>query len=52
MIKPISPERKTQNRVIDLFRDDLGYQYLGDWTDRDNSNIEDGLLSALSLIHI
>lgn len=46
MIKPISPERKTQNRVIDLFRDDLGYQYLGDWTDRDNSNIEDGLLSA------
>lgn len=49
MIKPISPERKTQNRVIDLFRDDLGYQYLGDWTDRDNSNIEDGLLSAYLL---
>lgn len=46
MIKPISPERKTQNRVIDLFRDDLGYRYLGDWTDRNNSNIEDDLLSA------
>src|SRR3989442_11822047 len=41
------PERATQNRVITLFRDELGYRYLGDWTDRDdNSNIEDGLLSA------
>jgi type I restriction enzyme R subunit len=41
------PERATQNRVIALFRDELGYRYLGDWTDRDgNSNIEDGLLSA------
>ena len=40
------PERATQNRVIDLFRDDLGYRYLGDWTDRDgNSNIEEGLLT-------
>lgn len=30
-----------------LFRDELGYRYLGDWTDRDgNSNIEEGLLSA------
>src|SRR2546422_3972095 len=41
------PERATQNRVIALFRDELGYRYLGDWTDRDgNSNIEAGLLSA------
>ena len=41
------PERVTQNRVIDLFRDELGYRYLGDWTDRDgNSNIEEKLLSA------
>ena len=40
------PERATQNRVIDLFRDDLGYRYLGDWTDRDgNSNIEEALLT-------
>jgi type I restriction enzyme R subunit len=40
-------ERATQNRVIALFRDELGYRYLGDWTDRDdNSNIEEGLLSA------
>ena len=42
-----NPERVTQNRVIALFRDDLCYRYLGDWTDRDgNSNIEEGLLTA------
>lgn len=41
------PERATQNRVIALFRDELGYRTLGDWTDRpNNSNIEDTLLSA------
>ena len=41
------PERATQNRVVALFRDELGYRYLGDWTDRDgNSNIEEGLVSA------
>jgi hypothetical protein len=41
------PERATQNRVIALFRDELGYRYLGDWTHRpDNSNIEEGLLTA------
>jgi hypothetical protein len=41
------PERATQNRVIALFRDELGYRYLGDWADRDgNSNIEEGLLTA------
>jgi type I restriction enzyme R subunit len=41
------PERATQNCVIALFRDELGYRYLGDWTDREgNSNIEEGLLTA------
>ena len=41
------PERATQNRVIALFRDELDYRYLGDWTDRrDNSNIEERLLTA------
>jgi type I restriction enzyme R subunit len=41
------PERATQKRVIDLFRFELGYRYLGDWTDRPgNSNIEEGLASA------
>jgi type I restriction enzyme R subunit len=40
-------ERATQQRVIALFRDELGYCYLGDWTDRNgNSNIEAGLLTA------
>lgn len=40
-------ERVTQNRIIKLFRDELGYRYLGDWCDRaGNSNIEEGLLSA------
>src|SRR6266404_2512654 len=41
------PERATQKRVIALFRDELKYRYLGDWTDREgNTNIEEGLLSA------
>ena len=39
------PERATQNRVIALFRDELKYQYLGDWTDRvGNSNVDETLL--------
>ena len=38
------PERATQNRVIDLFRDELHYQYLGDKSEQANSNIEDGLI--------
>jgi type I restriction enzyme R subunit len=39
------PERITQDRVIQLFREALGYDYLGNWEDREgNSNIESGLL--------
>ena len=41
------PERATQRRVLELFRDELGYRFLGDWSDRDgNSNIEEDLLTA------
>lgn len=40
-------ERTTQNRVIALFRDELGYRYLGNRSERaHNSNIEEDLLSA------
>jgi len=45
MSKVGSKERVTQNRVIKLFQEELGYTYLGDWEDRaDNSNIEEPLL--------
>jgi hypothetical protein len=40
-------EKKTQARVVKLFCDQLGYDYLGDWTDRqDNRNVEEPLLRA------
>jgi type I restriction enzyme R subunit len=40
-------ERKTQARVVKLFRDNLGYDYLGDRTEREgNASIETDLLSA------
>jgi type I restriction enzyme R subunit len=40
-------EIMTQKRVIRLFRDDLGYRYLGHWQDREgNSNIEEDLLTG------
>jgi type I restriction enzyme R subunit len=41
------PERATQDRIISLFQGELGYSYLGNWSERGgNSNIEEGLLSA------
>ncbi|KAF5414970.1 MAG: hypothetical protein C5S48_07205 [Candidatus Methanogaster sp.] len=44
------PERATQNRIIALFQDELGYRYTGDLTDKDaNSNIEEELLTAYLL---
>jgi type I restriction enzyme R subunit len=40
-------ERITQNRVVALFRDELGYEHLGDWSERaGNSHIEDALLTT------
>lgn len=39
-------ERTTQNRILTLFREELGYRYLGNWTDREgNSSIEESLLT-------
>ncbi len=39
-------EKLTQQRVIKLFTQELGYRYLGDWTDRaNNRNIEEEILS-------
>ena len=38
-------ERNTQNRVVKLFAEMLGYDYLGDWQDWDgNSNVEEKYL--------
>jgi len=38
-------ERKAQDRVVRMFRDQLGYEYLGNWEYREgNSNIETDLL--------
>lgn len=35
-------ERATQNRIVKLFQNDLKYDYLGNWEERDgNSNIEE-----------
>lgn len=40
------PERKTQDRVVALFRNLLSYEYLDNWEYREgNSNIEVGLLA-------
>jgi type I restriction enzyme, R subunit len=41
------PERHTQNRIIKLFKEQLGYTYLGNWEDRaNNQNVEESLLEA------
>lgn len=41
------PERATQNRIVELFKNELGYRYLGNWEERENnSNIEFDLLTS------
>lgn len=41
------PERATQNRIVALFRNSLGYDSLGNWHDHpDNSNIEESRLRS------
>ena len=40
-------ERETQNRVVRFFQNELGYDYLGNWQDREgNRNIEADVLEA------
>lgn len=39
-----SKEIITQKRIIRLLEKSLKYTFLGDWTDRENSNIEEGFL--------
>ncbi len=40
------PERITQNRIVKVFVEELGYRYFGDWSDRaSNNNIEERLLA-------
>jgi type I restriction enzyme R subunit len=47
MMPHIETERETQNRMITLFQQQLGYTYLGNWQYRaGNSNIEPDLLRA------
>src|SRR5438105_5326820 len=46
MSKIGKPERETQNRLIKLFSDELGYRFLGFWGDRpNNTNIEEDHLT-------
>ena len=40
-------ERETQNRVVNLFQNELDYRYLGNWEKRENnSNIETEILTT------
>ncbi len=47
MVNVGQTERATQDRVIALFRDELGYRYLGNWSDRlGNRHIEEQILAS------
>ena len=40
----VEKEIKTQERVIDLFKKELGYEYIGDLQGLDNKNIRENEL--------
>jgi type I restriction enzyme R subunit len=43
-------ERATQNRIVALFENNLGYKYLGNWEEREgNSNIEEAMVKEYLL---
>ena len=42
-------ERKTQDRVVKLFADSLGYEYLGNWEVRDGTSNVDLQLLEMNL---
>ena len=43
-------ERLTQNRIVKLFKEQLGYTYYGNWEEREgNSNIEEKYLASYLL---
>lgn len=44
MAKVGQAERVTQNQVIRLFQNRLGYEYLGDWSDEFHTNMEEKYL--------
>jgi len=48
MTQPVGQiERKTQDRIVKLFKNQLKYDYLGNWEEREeNSNIEEQYLRA------
>ena len=47
MSKVGQKERATQNRIVELFQQQLQYAYYGDWQERpNNSSIEETDLSA------
>ncbi|GBF38480.1 type I restriction endonuclease subunit R [Leptospira johnsonii] len=38
-------EKTTQDRIVRLFQEELGYSFLGNWKSRSNSNVESTLLT-------
>jgi len=48
----VDPEKKLQSRVLHWLKDDLGYTYIGDLRDIDNTPIKEDLLSANLLLFL